>query len=331
MTAARVDPGKYRLVGAAGVLLFGVGHGFHDALAGDSLVRALLPTLPMALQVVLLAMGSELAERRHWSSPLRAGAAIAVSLACGLIIKPLHQTRLGAADWPVAFSLALGVLVLWLLLSHFPLQVSLARARALAAESEQRKADLERLRSHLHPHFLLNTLNAVAGLLTADPRQARQLLIALGDLLRDALEDQDGLRTLGDEVAWLRRYAQIFEIRHAGAIGFAWEIAPDTTLAKVPRLLLQPLLENAIEHGALRKPGGRVLVSSQRRGNQIIIVISDTGPGMHGESSDSQTGLGLRLVRDRLRLAHPQATMTIDSSDAGTQVTLCLPTDRGEP
>ncbi len=329
MTAVRVDPGKYRLVGAAGVLLFGVGHGVHDALAGDPIWPALLPTLPMALQVVLLALGSTLAERRQWSFRRKAGAALALSLACGLLIKPLH-TR-GGPDWPVAFSLALGVLVLWLLLSHFPLQVSLARARALAAESEQRKADLERLRSHLHPHFLLNTLNAVAGLLTADPRQARQLLIALGDLLRDALEDQDGLRTLGEEVAWLRRYAQIFEIRHAGAIDFAWEIAADTTLAKVPRLLLQPLLENAIEHGALRKPGGSVKVSSQRRGNQITIVISDTGPGMHSAGADSQTGLGLRLVRDRLRLAHPQATMAIDSSDAGTQVTLCLPIDGGQP
>jgi signal transduction histidine kinase len=323
MTDVRVDPGKYRLMGAIAVLLFGVGHGVHDALGGEPILPALLPTVPMALQLVLLALGSDLAERRNWSGRLRAGAAVGVSLLCGALIKPLHQ--IGGPDWPVSFSLSLGVLVLWLMLSYFPLQVSLARARALAAESEQRKADLERLRSHLHPHFLLNTLNAVAGLLTAEPRQARQLLIALGDLLRDALEDQDGLRPLAEEVAWLQRYAQIFEIRHGGAIRFAWEISPDTTSAMLPRLLLQPLLENAIEHGALRRPGGSVKLSSHRRENDVTIVIGDDGPGMPPDASTSKTGLGLRLVRDRLQLAHPRATMAIDSTSAGTQITLCLP------
>lgn len=323
MTDVRVDPGRYRLVGAAAVLLFGVAHGVHDALMGDPLVRALLPTLPMALQVTSLAVGSELAERRSWPSRRKAAAALAVSLGCGCLIKLLHQH--GGPDWPVSFSLSLGVLVLWLMLSYFPLQVSLARARALAAESEQRRADLERLRSHLHPHFLLNTLNAVAGLLTADPRQARQLLIALGDLLRDALEDQDGLRTLGDELAWLRRYAQIFEIRHGGAVRFAWDVSPDTLETQLPRLLLQPLVENAIEHGALRRPGGNVKLASHRQDDTITIVVSDDGPGMPAQAASHGTGLGLRLVRDRLQLANPRASMTIDSSSAGTAVTLRLP------
>lgn len=331
MTDVRVDPARYRLVGAAAVLLFGVGHGVHDALGGEPIVRTLLPTLPMALQLVLLAVGSDLAERRHWSFRLKVGAAIAVSLLCGILIKPLHDRDSGGPDWPVSLALSLGVFVIWLMLSYFPLQVSLARARALAAESEQRKADLERLRSHLHPHFLLNTLNAVAGLLTADPRQARQLLIALGDLLRDALEDQDGLRPLAEEVAWLKRYAQIFEIRHGGALHFAWEISPDTTSAMLPRLLLQPLMENAIEHGALRRPGGSVKLSSERRDNDVIIVVSDDGPGMPPEASASKTGLGLRLVRDRLQLAHPRATMAIDSTSAGTKITLCLPMNGVRP
>jgi sensor histidine kinase YesM len=288
----------------------------------------------MALQVVLLTLGSDRAERRNWPVRLKAASALGISVACGILIRPLHPRRDGDAtrDWLVSLSLGIGVLMLWLMVSYFPLQLSQARARALVAESEQRKAELERLRSHLHPHFLLNTLNAVAGLLTVDPRQARQLLIALGDLLRDALEDQGGLRPLGTEVQWLRRYAQIFEIRHAGAIRFAWDISPDTADANMPRLLLQPLLENAIAHGALRRPGGSVRLSSRRRDGDVIVVVSDDGPGMPAEAAaaattttTTTTGLGLRLVRERLQLAYPGATMTIDSSAAGTQVTLCLP------
>jgi signal transduction histidine kinase len=329
MSDGHVDPTKYRLAGGAAVLLFGIGHGVHDALDGEPLVSTLLPTLAMAIQVVVLTLGHDLAERRNWSFRVKAVSAILVSIACGMLIRPLHMNVLRGerAAWLLSLSLGLGVLVLWLLVSYFPLQLGRARARALAAESAQRQAELQHLRSHLHPHFLLNTLNAVAGLLAADPRQARQLLTALGDLLRDALEDQHAMRSLGDETDWLRRYAQIFEIRHGGAIRFAWDIAPDTLDTEIPRLLLQPLLENAIEHGALRTAAGNVCVRSRRRPDGIAIVISDDGPGMPAESPAKPTGLGLRLVRDRLQLAHPSASMTIDSSSAGTAVTLVLPTE----
>jgi signal transduction histidine kinase len=333
MSDGHIDPAKYRLVGGAAVLFFGVAHGLHDALGGDPLVRSLLPTLAMAVQVTLLTIGDDFAERRHWRFRMKAVSAALVSIACGMLIRPLHLRgpRDETSDWLISLSLGLGVLMLWLLVSYLPLQLGRARARALAAESAQRMAELESLRSNLHPHFLLNTLNAVAGLLTADPRQARELLTALGDLLRDALEDQHALRSLGDELGWLRRYAQIFEIRHAGAIRFAWDVVPDTLDTKLPRLLLQPLLENAIEHGALRRAGGSVTVHSRRRPDGVAIVISDDGPGMPTGTAAKPTGLGLRLVRDRLRLAYPGASMTIDSSGAGTSVTLVLPTEEHSP
>jgi signal transduction histidine kinase len=327
MTDARVAPRKHRLIGGAAVLVFGVAHGVHDSLGGDPIVRALLPTVAMAVQVVLLSVTLDLAERRAWSFRLKATVAVLVSLACGVLIRPLHWKgpRDDGTDWMVSLTLGLGVLMLWLLMSYFPLQLSRARARALAAESQQRKAELERLRSHLHPHFLLNTLNAVAGLLTVNPGQARQLIVALGDLLRDALEDQNGTRSLGDEVAWLRRYAQIFEIRHAGAIRFEWDVADETSAVPLPRLLLQPLLENAIEHGALRRRDGVVRISSRREPGGTVIIIADNGPGMPTPPLAPQTGLGLRLARDRLELAYPEATLTLASSSDGTCVSLRLP------
>lgn len=321
----------YRLLGGAAVLLFGVAHGVHDSLGGDALVRSLLPTLALAVQVVLLTAGVDLAERRKWGVRLKATMAVLVSLACGVLIRPLHWRGVndGNTDWWVSLCLSLGMLALWLLMAYFPTQLSQARARALAAESQQRKAELERLRSNLHPHFLLNTLNAVAGLVTVEPHQARQLLIALGDLLRDALEDQNGSRSLTDEIAWLRRYAQIFEIRHAGTIRFEWDLAPDTGDVSVPRLLLQPLLENAIEHGALRRPDGVVRISSRREPEALLIVVADNGPGMPAKGPEQHNGLGLRLVRDRLQLAYPDATMNLASSSDGTRVTLRLPMREG--
>jgi hypothetical protein len=211
MLAGTVDPRKVRLLGAGAVLLLGLGHAAHAAHDGDSLVRALLPTVAIALQVALLSTGQGWAERRKWSFATAALAAITVSLACGVGIVGLHAGRpdiTAGALVAASASAGLGVLAFWLLAVYFPVQLSLARARVLAVEGARQKAELARLRSNLHPHFLLNTLNAVAGLLVADPRQARQLVIALGDLLRDSLEDEGAMRSFGEEVEWLRRYAQ---------------------------------------------------------------------------------------------------------------------------
>jgi len=332
------DPLKGRLFGAAIVLLAGAFHGFHDLMEGDPPVAAFVPGLAIAVQVIALSLGHRMAQRRRWSRSKSLALGLVTSPLFGCLIVVMHTWQKrphghafsGASPASLGLALfwflAIGIagFAFWLLVFYFPAELGEARTRALAAESEQRKAELERLRANLHPHFLLNTLNAVAGLVTADPSQARQLIVALGELLRDSLADDGAMRSLADEVEWLRRYATIFEIRHPGAARFAWDLDPDTLALQVPRLLLQPLLENAIEHGALRRPGGSVALQSRRNGNKVEIVVRDEGPGMPVQGAPS-SGLGLRLVRDRLQLAYPDATMTIDSSSSGTRVFLQLP------
>lgn len=300
-------------------------HTAHDVLEGDPFWQAVLPTLAFVTQIVLLTLGHMQVERRRWPPIASWSAALLLSLACGAFAIWLHPPRMTERSGWLAPSLVggLGVLSFWLLVFYFPTQLARARTRALAAESERRKAELERLRANLHPHFLLNTLNAMAGLLVVDPEKARQLVIALGELLHDALEADDGARFLADEIDWLKRYAQIFEIRHAGAIRFDWHLDPATLRTPLPRLLLQPLIENAIKHGALRRHGGgTVTLSSRRVGGLVEIVVADDGPGL---SASRPPGLGLKLVEDRLRLAHPDGTLSIESSSAGTCILLRLP------
>jgi len=307
------------------VLVLGLAHGGHDALHGDPLLTAMLPTAGFVVQVALLSYGQTLAGRRGWSLASKAFAVVLVTFLGGTLTVALHVTRSEstAAMLAASASAGLGVSAFWLLVFYFPAQLGQARTRALAAENERRKAELARLRANLHPHFLLNTLNAVAGLLVAQPKLARQLLVALGDLLRDSLEEEGESRSLAEETRWLKRYAEILEIRHAGALCFEWDMAPDSLSLELPRLLVQPLLENAVKHGALRRPGGgTVTVRSRAAPLAVEIVVSDDGPGM---SPDRPAGLGLRLVEDRLRLAHPDATLSIDTSSAGTSVTLRVP------
>ncbi|HEX4351360.1 MAG TPA: histidine kinase, partial [Polyangiales bacterium] len=146
---------------------------------------------------------------------------------------------------------------LWTLAFILPALLDDARVRALRAEKLEAESaqlrtatELARLRSNLEPHFLLNTLNAIAGLVTEEPREARRLLSALGDLLRDALRDEQEWQSLSAQIEWLKRYAQILEARHRGDLTFSWEIHAESEAKPLPRLLLQPLLENAVKHGA---------------------------------------------------------------------------------
>jgi signal transduction histidine kinase len=325
MPAGLRQPTVYRSAAVASVLFLGLAHGIHDVAHGDAAPGAFLPTISIALQIVILSYGARLAERRDWPPRASLAAAVAVSLLCGFPTVALHSHPPGpplAAALAAAFA-GIGMLLFWFLVFFFPERLIEARTRVLEAESQRRDAEVSRLRASLHPHFLLNTLNAVAGLLTTEPRVARRLVITLGDLLRDSLEDEGAMTPLGQEIEWLRRYAEIFEVRHPGAIRFEWAEDPESLGAAVPRLLLQPLLENAIEHGALQRAGGgTVTLRTRRMGEGLHVEVCDDGPGMPREA---EPGLGLRLVEQRLRLLDQAARMSIVSSEAGTRVTLDLP------
>ncbi len=204
----------------------------------------------------------------------------------------------------------------------------------LEAEKLQSAADLARLRAHLEPHFLLNTLNAIAGLVTADPPAARRLLVSLGDLLRDSVRDDDEMQTLDEQIAWLQRYAYILETRHAGRLAFRWKIADDARPVLAPWLLLQPLIENAVKHGALRRPrGGEVSVSAKVAvehlgSSRLVCTIEDNGPGLPAGDTRREA-FGLFAVRRQLALKYgDQANLRLESSSSGTRSIVELPAQR---
>ncbi len=263
--------------------------------------------------------------------------ALALGRACNLrapvpltLIPWSHACFVGALT-------GLGLCGIWSLMVVAPAVVEDARLRTLEAEklrleAEQLRAmaELSRLRTQFEPHFLLNTLNAIAALVTQNPREARRLIACLGELLLDGLRDPDELRSLDDEVAWLQRYAEILESRHGERIEFCWEIADETRRAQLPRLLLQPLVENAVKHGALqRSSAGRVTVrtalEARDDGSQrLVCTIDDNGPGFSPEATRADA-FGLRAVRRRLELLHPEATLTFEALAEGTRSVVDLP------
>jgi signal transduction histidine kinase len=224
------------------------------------------------------------------------------------------------------FTNALGHFGLWTLAFALPMALQDARVRSIEAEQLRVNAELASLRSRLEPHFLLNTLNAIAGLVTEDVKEARRLLVCLGDLLRDALHEEDELQTLDKQLEWLKRYAEILETRHRGSLKFRWEIDPGSQAVMLPRLLLQPLVENAVTHGALRRgEGGEVIIrTAPGADSTVVCTIEDNGPGMPAEVRSG--AFGLQSVRRRLELRYAnRSNFTIESSSAGTRTIVQLP------
>ena len=191
------------------------------------------------------------------------------------------------------------------------------------------QAQLQSLRSQLHPHFLFNTLNAIAELLHTDPVRAERTLTRLSDLLRRALaHDGDEQVSLRHELDFLRGYVEIHQTLLGDRLAVEWSIADEALEAGVPALLLQPLVENAILHGvAPRASGGTIEVRASRDGDVLRLSVRDDGRGMHDQGAASAGGIGIRNTRARLRHIYGDAqTFQIAARDGGgVTVDLSIP------
>jgi two-component system sensor histidine kinase AlgZ len=163
-------------------------------------------------------------------------------------------------------------------------------------------ARLTELQSRIRPHFLFNTLNSAIALVRAEPAKAETLLEDLSDLFRHALIDQGDSVTLTDEVALAQKYLAIEQVRFGERLRLHWALDPAAGEAKLPPLLLQPLVENAVRHGVEPSDAGaEVKVATERRGSVVVIKVSNTVPAGQGVQGH---GVALRNVRDRLALLH---------------------------
>jgi anti-sigma regulatory factor (Ser/Thr protein kinase) len=212
----------------------------------------------------------------------------------------------------------------WALLVDLPRRIGAERRLEQERQALRQEAELARIRSALEPHFVLNTLNAIAGLVTEEPTEARALIATLGDLLRGAVQESRR-HTVREEVAWLRGFARILEARHVGRLAFEWHIDRSAEDWIVPTLLLQPLLENAVQHGALRRPGGgRVVLHVGAEGARLRCVVEDDGPGFE-PGGGRAGGRGLELVRRRVALESAGASVRVTSEPGATRVEVVLP------
>jgi two-component system LytT family sensor kinase len=165
------------------------------------------------------------------------------------------------------------------------------------------EARLRTLEAELHPHFLFNTLHAISSLVHTNPDGADRMISRLSDLLRITFDRSGSPRiSLHEELEFLQKYLEIEQTRFQDRLSVHFDIEPDTLDAEVPRLLLQPLVENAIKHGVSPKPGnGLVRITSRRHDEKLWLEVSDNGVGLTaGTRARLRNGVGLANTRDRL-------------------------------
>jgi two-component system, LytTR family, sensor kinase len=203
-------------------------------------------------------------------------------------------------------------------------------ARAAQLEAQLTQAQLQALKMQLHPHFLFNTLNGIAGLVRDQRNKAAvEMLAGLSDLLRYTLENAGRQEVpLGEEMEFLELYLNIQQMRFSDRLNVEIEVAPDALRALVPNLILQPLVENAIRHGiAPRAARGTVGVRAARADSVLQIEVYDDGPGLRANASQGQ-GIGLANTRARLAQLYGAGGHSFSVSNragGGTAARLSLP------
>jgi two-component system LytT family sensor kinase len=196
------------------------------------------------------------------------------------------------------------------------------------------RAQLDALRRQIEPHFLFNTLNAIAGLIREERNDdAVNMIAGLSDFLRRVLEDSPRHEVpLGDEMAFLQKYLAIQKVRFGERL--QWRIAVPSELlsASVPSLILQPIVENAIKHGiAKRAQGGAISISALRSNGMLTLNVYNDGPPLPANWEQSQSGIGLWNLRTRLQgLYDGKFDLTLRNQDpGGVQVSASMPFREG--
>jgi two-component system, LytTR family, sensor kinase len=305
---------------------------------GELLLDACLDwgTCAVFTPVVLWLVARYPAVRRPWVHvPVLVAAIAALVVARYALLLGLQPMLVGAAPRSLGETLlrqfageaiAFGALfaVAHAVLLHDRLRTQEMQSLVLRAELADSRLDA--LVGKIEPHFLFNTLQAVSTLLHRDPRAADAMLTGLSELLRELMRG-DARREvpLSVELALARRYLDIMAIRFGDRLAVAIDVPGELDDALVPRLVLQPLLENALRHGIAAKPGaGRVELVARRAGDRLEIAVADDGPG---GARSAGNGVGLANTRERLhRLYGDTARLEAGAAaGGGFRVALHLP------
>ena len=183
-------------------------------------------------------------------------------------------------------------------------KLALQQTETARLNEQLSKAQLNALRRQIEPHFLFNTLNAIAGLVREERNDAAVSMIAgLSDFLRRVVADSDRQQVpLGEELEFTQKYLDIQKVRFAERLQFSVDVPAELLSAQIPSLILQPMVENAIKHGiAKRTQGGAIRIAASRSNGTLTLRVYNDGPSLPAVGDANPSGIGILNVRTRLQ------------------------------
>jgi LytS/YehU family sensor histidine kinase len=188
------------------------------------------------------------------------------------------------------------------------------------------KSELSALKAQLNPHFLYNVFNTISATVPPALEHTRELLADLADLFRYQLQaSKTDFVTVGDEVAFLQKYLDLEKARFGDRLQVIFDVPEAVLDAKIPPMLLQPLVENAVRHGiAPLIEGGEVRIKITEQNGQLQVTVTDTGAGMNGNVNG--TGFGLANTRLRLEKMYGSELIVTANQPHGVVIDFAIPT-----
>lgn len=203
----------------------------------------------------------------------------------------------------------------WQRSRHFTRKISEQEYQLLNLEKLKTKAQLNALEARINPHFLYNSLNSIAGLVHQDPDKAEEMTIQLSKLFRYTTGRNEGhSHSIAEELEVVKSYLAIEQMRFGNRLHFTIDVAPELMEVKIPRFLLQPIVENAIKHGISQLlDKGKIEINIETTTDSVQFVIHDNGPAFKEEIAG---GYGLRSIRDKLNLIYvDKASLQIQNNE----------------
>ncbi len=251
------------------------------------------------------------------AAPLRSGDRVVGAL---MLIVPAVANQVSEADIRTAESLS-QLFSTMLELGELDHQINL-----------RRQAEYRALQSQINPHFLFNALNTISALCLTDPDKARETILVLANYFRQTLSINEPFVTLEQELSNVRNYLYLTEARFENAVHVTWELPDDLTSLRLPPLILQPIVENAIRHGGVAVDDRRAHISVRQENGRATVTVSDEGKGFAPEvleklrDPNDPSYSGLFNVCKRLRSIYgDDCSISIDSTPNGSTVSFSIP------
>jgi signal transduction histidine kinase len=209
-------------------------------------------------------------------------------------------------------------------------QLAFQQTETARLNEQLSKSQLSALRRQIEPHFLFNTLNAIAGLVREKRNDAAvSMIVGLSDFLRRVVEDSDRQQVpLGEELEFTRKYLDIQKVRFAERLEFSVDVPQDLLPAQVPSLILQPMVENAVKHGIARRvQGGAIRITASRSNGTLTMRVYNDGPSLPAGWEKGQSGIGIQNVRTRLQSLYGDGfeLSMRDQQPGGVEATVSVP------